>query len=444
VTNFLKNTFLTPRFAWASGLVVALLALGFGWPPLFYFGQIALAGLVVLLLYNAFQLYHPWQSFQVARKLPKIGSLGDQQKVEIRMTHLSTSAFSYTLMDELPVQLQERDFQIQGKETGKGSIQLNYTIRPLSRGIYIFGNLHLLLRVWPGLLFRRYTFLAEAHLPVYPSIIQMKQYALFSPPRLNKYLGIKKVRRIGHSYEFEQIKNYVRGDDYRSINWKSTSRFNDLMINQFQDEKSQAVYCVLDKSRLMRMPFEGLTLLDYSINAALIISNMVLQKTDKAGLITFREQVDSIMRADGGPRQLRRIYEALYRESESTGEAHYEKLYATIRKAIPNRSLLFLFTNIESLNTAQRRLPLFKKLAKSHLLVPIIFENTPLLHYGDAFADDERDVYLKTAARQLALEKRQVAQVMRQQGLSVILTKPEDLNSQVINKYLEFKSRGLI
>jgi uncharacterized protein (DUF58 family) len=444
VRSFFKNIFLTPRFIWACGFLVAMFALSFAWQPLFVIAQVGLAALVVLFIFNCFQLFHPWQKFELKRTLPKVGSLGDMQKVQLNFNFQCPVEFTYTVVDELPEQLQIRNFEIRGKGKGREQQVLQYKIQPQERGTFAFGDLHLFVEVWPFWVMRRHTTPASAAMAVYPSIIQMKQYALFAPPRLNKYLGIKKVRRIGHSYEFEQIKNYVSGDDYRSINWKSTSRFNDLMVNQFQDEKSQAVYCLIDKSRLMRLPFDGLKLLDYSINAALVISNIALNKNDKAGLITFREEVDTVLRAEHGQTQLRRIYESLYREAESAGEAHFEKLYATVRRAIPNRSLLFLFTNMESLSTASRRLPLLKKLAKSHLLVPIIFENSPLVAYSEGEATDVREVYMRTAARQLVEEKKLLAQTMRQQGLSVILTKPEDLTSQVINKYLQFKARGLI
>src|SRR5436305_8341549 len=88
--------------------------------------------------------------------------------------------------------------------------------------------------------------------------------------------GIKKIHKIGHSMEFEQIKEYVAGDDYRTLNWKATARKGQPMVSNFTDEKSQQVYCIIDKGRLMKMPFNGLSLLDYAINASLVLSNVAL------------------------------------------------------------------------------------------------------------------------------------------------------------------------
>ena len=87
--------------------------------------------------------------------------------------------------------------------------------------------------------------------------------------------------------EFEQIKEYVPGDDIRTINWKATSKTNRLMVNQFQDEKSQRIFMLIDKGRTMKMPFNGLSLLDYSINAAMALSHIILRKGDRAGMMTF-------------------------------------------------------------------------------------------------------------------------------------------------------------
>src|SRR3712207_1783676 len=126
--------------------------------------------------------------------------------------------------------------------------------------------------------------------------------------------GVKKVRRLGHSMEFEQVKEYVSGDDYRTLNWKATARRGNLMVNNFTDEKSQPIYCVIDKGRAMKMPFEGMSLLDYAINASLVLSNVALLKQDKAGLVTFSEQAGAFLQANRTPTQMQAILEVLYNQ----------------------------------------------------------------------------------------------------------------------------------
>ena len=139
----------------------------------------------------------------------------------------------------------------------------------------------------------------------------MRKYELMAISNRLVELGIKKIRKIGHNLEMESIKEYVVGDDYRTINWKATARKGELMVNNYQDEKSQQVYSLVDKSRVMQMPFEGMSLLDYAINASLVISNIAVKKEDKAGLITFQHKIGTLLPASSRNNQVQLIMQAL-------------------------------------------------------------------------------------------------------------------------------------
>jgi uncharacterized protein (DUF58 family) len=253
--------------------------------------------------------------------------------------------------------------------------------------------------------------------------------------------GVKKVRKLGHSMEFEQIKEYVRGDDYRTINWKATARKQDLMVNNYTDERSQQIYCLINKGRVMKMPFNGLTLLDYAINATLVLSNVALVRQDKAGLITFEKNLDTFLQADKKPTQMNQVLETLYRQKTDFLEADYEKLFSIIRNRITNRSLLVLFTNFESMESLQRELPALKKMAKYHLLLVIFFENTELKTLLDTKASKLEDIYIKTIAEKFIFEKKLMVKELHKHGIPSILTTPEGLTVNTVNKYLELKTR---
>jgi uncharacterized protein (DUF58 family) len=280
--------------------------------------------------------------------------------------------------------------------------------------------------------------------PVYPSIIQMKKYELKTHPFYSVSEGIKKHRRIGHSYEFDQIKEYVVGDDSRSINWKASGRKGALMVNQYEDERSQQVFSIIDKSRAMRMPFNNMTLLDYAINSTLVISNVVLQKHDKAGLITFSDKIGSILPAERSSRQLKKILEALYNEQEQFLEAEYELLYHLVRNVIKNRSLIFLYTNFESYHAFERVLPILRQINKLHLLVVIFFDNEDVVNMSRKQANKLLDIYIQTMAGNYLFEKKQIATELSNHGIHCIKTLPADLSINTINKYLELKSRRMI
>jgi uncharacterized protein (DUF58 family) len=282
----------------------------------------------------------------------------------------------------------------------------------------------------------------------------MRHYELLAATNRLNEVGVKRIRRLGHSMEFEQVRPYTTGDDVRTINWKATARRSvateydaqgtSLQINAYQDQRSQPVYCLIDKGRVMQSPFEGLTLLDYAINASLVLSNIALLKQDRAGILTFSDHVDQILPADRRSGQVLKILELLYRQKTQFKETDFESLYASVRTHIRQRSLLLLFTNFETVSALHRQLPYLRRLAKDHLLLVIFFENTELRSLLDQPATNTEEIYLKTIGEKFAFEKQQIVRELAQYGIQSILTAPQNLTANTVNKYLELKARGLI
>lgn len=440
----LKNVFLTNRFYLVLTGITGLLIAAYPFPILLIPAKISLIILAVTTLADGFFLFHSSVTFIATRKVSNILSLGSENSIRLSIKNTSDFPFMLHIYDSVPHQFQERTFSFRAAIAGQEKKQIEYVLRPLSRGEYRFGNTLLFVRSIISLVERRSEMQTGITVPVYPSILLMKQLELKTFTRISHHYGIKKLRRIGHSYEFEQIKNYVRGDDYRSINWKATSRRSDLMVNQYEEEKSQQIFCILDKSRSMRMPFDGLTLLDHSINTALILSNTALKKDDKVGLLTFSNTINRLVKPDKGSRQLKTILEALYKEKEHALESNYELLYQTTRSVIKGRSLIFLFTNFESHHALERMLPYLRRINTAHLLVVIFFENTELSTFAVQDAADTEEIYQQTMAKKSLQEKIRIINELKKYGIQSIFTKPQDLPLNSINKYLELKSRGLI
>lgn len=440
----LKHLFLTNRFYYAMGAFIALMALSYAVSPLLAVVQAGLIAFIVVLIADGFVLFNKRVQVDAHRETAPLLSMGDDNEVILTITNDSAIAFHSEIIDELPKQFQIRNFSVRTPLKPFSTFKHVYRLRPVARGEYAFGNIHVFLSSRLGLLRRRITCEQSVVVPVYPSLIQMKKYELRITNRTAHEHGIKKVRRIGHSYEFEHIKTYERGDDYRSINWKATGRRAQLMVNQYEDERSQQVYCVIDKSRVMHMPFHGLSLFDYAVNASLVISNIVLGKQDKAGLITFSDKPGAMIKASRRKTQLRSIMEALYRDGEGLVEADYESLYMAIRRLASSRSLIFLYTNFESTYALQRVLPQLRRLNDQHLLVVVFFENTEIAAASRVEEGDLEDIYTQITAEHYTLTKVQIAQQLKQYGILTMLTRPENLTVDSINKYLELKSRGLI
>ena len=368
-------------------------------------------------------------------------SNGDENKITIQVTNSKPYEVSIDLIDEIPVQFQKRDWFVSRHFKALEQKNIVYTLRPVERGEYQFGNLLLYMRSALGLLCRRYSIAAETTVGVYPSFMQLRKYELLSQTTIQPERGSKRMRKLGHSMEFEQIKEYVLGDDIRTLNWKATARKGMLMVNNYSDEKSQQVYCIIDKGRLMKMPFNKLGLLDYAINSTLVLSSVCLQKQDKVGLITFSNKMGNVLAADRKPIQKANILQLLYNQETTFQESDYEMLYLQLRSRVKQRSLLVLFTNFESMSGLKRQLPYLRSIAKHHLLMVVFFENTELTQLAAKKAENIEQVYIKTIAEKFGYEKRLIVKELMKHGILAVLTPPEKLTINAINKYLELKTR---
>lgn len=442
--KLIRNLYLKSRFFALIAGTVALFTISYPFPVLFVLAQGCLLILIAFTSLDIFLLFRNKEPLSAIRSHSQVLSLGDANQIKINLKNKYDFKTSIKIIDELPEQLQERNFEIKIPFGHYVTKEITYQITPKTRGIYTFGNINLFVSGIFRLAERRIVVTQSKDVPVYPSIIQMKNYELTTLSSISHFQGIKKLRRIGHSYEFEQIKQYTPGDDPRSINWKASGRAAQLMINQYDDERAQPVYCIIDKSRTMRMPFNNLSLLDYAINTSLVISNIVLRKHDKAGLLTFSNKLGSFIKAEKTGKQLSKILNHLYCEKVNWTEADYELLYSAASNFIRGRSLLFLFTNFESIYALERVLPMLRKLNKLHLLVVMFFENTELTAFCQDNCETLLEIYQQTAAKELISHKDQVQQILQMHGIQSIKCIPENLSISTINKYLELKARGYI
>ena len=393
---------------------------------------------------DIFVLFLAKNGLKANRTAPEKLSNGDENEIKVTVQNFYTFPIYIKIIDEIPFQFQIRNFEIQKKIAPSTISASQYFLRPVSRGEYFFGKLNVYVSSPLRLISRRFIFDNGSMVPTYPSYIQLRKYDLMAFSNNLFQYGMKKIRRIGHSMEFEQIKEYVQGDDIRTLNWKATAKKNSLMVNQFQDEKSQMVYMAIDKGRVMKMPFNGLSLLDYAINATLVLSNVILKKQDKAGMFAFSKKVENRVVAEKRSSQMQKILESLYNIKTDFFESDYSRLYVDVKKNINQRSLILLYTNFETLEGLHRQLPYLKAIAKNHLLVVVFFKNTELNELIDKKASNIQEIYDKIIAEKFAFEKKLIVQELQKYGIFSVLTQPENLTLDTINKYLEIKARGIL
>lgn len=435
--------YLSRRFYILLTANALIIGLGFAFPLLFTIGKGLLCAFLAILLTDAVLLYYK-KAVKATRECADRLSNGDDNKVVIKVESAYPFMIRTTVIDETPAIFQRRDVEYRLVVPTHAVRRLTYTLRPVRRGEYNFGKIRIFARTMLGLVERRYTEGEDKNVKVYPSYLMLNHYELLAMSNNLTDMGIKRIRRVGNNTEFEQIKEYVKGDEYRSINWKASARRNQLMVNVYQEERLQQVYSVIDKGRVMQQAFNGMTLLDYSINASLVLSYVAIHREDKAGLITFSDALDTLLTPSRRPGQMQHILGALYNQRTNFSETDFSNLCVNVNKQISKRSLLVLYTNFSGMSALQRQLSYLKMLSRHHRLLVVFFEDSEL---NDFIKSDKRtteDYYQHVIAEKFAYEKRLIVTKLQQHGILSLLTRPEALSIDVINKYLELKQRQML
>jgi uncharacterized protein (DUF58 family) len=439
---FISNLILTRRFFWSLTTAIVCYTCGFILPVFEWIGTYLLFTILILVSLDLLLLMTIGKKPDFSRDYNERMNLGDENPIKISIQNKSGFQFLFELNEGFPDFQQERTKVCTGKLAGSSQVEIKYNLTPKKRGAYHFNDAFLFLKTFIGLAERRIIYPNSDSFHVYPSVLQMKKYELLVFQQQKTASGIKRIRRLGNAKEFEQIRNYVQGDELKTINWKATSRKMELMVNQFQEEKSQHVYCIIDKSRTMQLEFDGLNILDYSINSTLVFANICLLKGDKFGLFTFSDKIGSQIPADNNSGQKKLVMDALYNQKTKFRDANFELLQSNIRQKIKTRSMLLLFSNFENEFAMRRALPYLQQINKKHLLILVFFQNSELkdLAYSNPLSLNQ--LYTGIIAERMITMKARMARELKQYGIQTILTSPEELSAGVINKYLELKARG--
>jgi uncharacterized protein (DUF58 family) len=443
--SFLKSFYLNKSFFISLGICIALFSFGLLSEVFFILGKILFWVIWIVVLFEIFLLYRKSNGLSVSRKLPVRLSNGDENFVKLRFTNDYPFNLLVKITEDLPEQFQFRKWEEETVIIANKLTEFQYEVNPKIRGEYLWKNCYVSFRIKAySLVSRREAFAFEQVIACYPSFEQFNKIPLKAIVSNFHDSSDNLTRKIGQSLEFEQIKNYSVGDDYRHINWKASAKQGDLMVNQYQDERSQDIYCIIDMGRTMRMPFYKQTLLDYSINASLALSKAIISMQDKAGIIGLSDKKCNFLPAKKDFKQFGKINDFLYNLQTQYLEANYELLYKFVRVNIKQRSLLVIFTNFDSVNSLHRQLPYLKVLAKHHLLLIVFFENAEIVKMVEEKAEDLKGIYDKTIGQSILTQNKLISKELHKFGIQSLYIEPKNLSLEVINKFVEIKRRQLI
>jgi len=363
-------------------------------------------------------------------------------KILFRVRNSHHSPMQVTLKDEIA------DFHFKVLETDMemsvaagGESIFSYSVRPSKRGAFTFPSVNVKYTGPLGLCYKYFSVNEEKQFKVYPNLGDLSKYRLIITKHRLLMSGQKRIPKRGMGFEFESLREYVPGDDYKKINWTGTARAGKLIVNQYEAEKNQPVYILLDTGRAMSYSIRGYKKLDYSINAALILSDIVGQKGDNSGLMVFDTEVHTMIKPGKGAAHRNEMMEALYHIADSDMSSDYSGAFLHLLATQKRRSIVFIFTDFETGEEARELMEAVPILSKKHVPVVILCVNESLEKIAKGNAKDARGVFNEAMAESLIEERKALVRALNMRGAICLETYAENFAIDTVNQYLVLKDR---
>lgn len=395
-----------------------------------------------------FFLLLPAKSFSCTRDLLRTVSQGKKQRVEIELWNFANRGCRLEVKDDLPPAFEADPPHFEAQVKAKSRLQFNYEFVCNDRGQSTLECVHLKvhspLRLWQAY----YQVSIASTVNVYPDMKQITEYDLLARTNRLSLMGVRRSRKIGQDNEFERLRDYSQDDNYRHIDWRATARRQTLTVRDFQTNQSQRVIFMVDCGRMMTGTANGISLLDHSLNAMLMLSYVALRQGDSVGLISFSDRIHNFTPAKGSVKQINHLLHASFNQHAQFVESRYDEAFLYLRTKCLKRSLVVLITNvIDEVNAIQIKQYL-SSLTGRHLPVGVLLRDRELFQAIDdyeAMPIPNRDtIYQAAAATEIVTWRDQLIRDLKHQGVLAMDVFPEHLTADLVNQYLEIKARHLL
>lgn len=462
-------------------LLSTLLYLRNDFRPVFWYVLVAVDYIVaaVLLIDGLTSLPIFGQPFSVSREVDRIASLARPHLVRLRIENRSHRGYRLTAKDDAAPSLRPDTETFSERALPKRSAEtLEYELEPQERGLFRLEQVFLRIRSRFGLWHRYITLPCENEVCVYPNLRQMTEYDLLARTDRLHQLGVRVARRVGHDNDFERLRDYQLDDQYKFIDWSATARRQKLTVKDFQMSRSQRIMFLVDCGRMMtNVSKNGLTLLDHSLNAALMLSYVALRRFDEVGMLCFSNRIINYVPPRSGQRQMSRMLHGFFNLFPEPVESRYDEAFSYLSSRCRKRSLVVLITNVTDQVNAKTIQNHLTNITGRHLPLGVFLRDheifDPLNHYletltevwapesqvsisqilGQQNAESESSatLFAKTpeywragAAADISNWRHKVINDLKHHGTLTLDTFPEDMTAPLINKYLEIKARQLL
>jgi uncharacterized protein (DUF58 family) len=384
------------------------------------------------------------KAFAIERETTRVASLKKTHRVQLLITNSSRMQRNIYLRDDVPQEFEATPPELALNLGPRSRTVVHYDMKPGRRGAFSMQNVYLRARSRWGFWQRYLTYPQETTIHVYPDMQQLAQYAILARTNRLSLVGVRRTRKVGTDNEFERLRDYTLDDNYKHIDWRTTARRNKLTVKDFQTSQSQRIIFLLDCGRMMTNLSGGISLLDHSLNAMLMLSYVALKQGDSVGLLCFSDTVHAYVPPKGGINHNNQLLHAVFNRFPRLVESRYDEAFLYLNTHCKKRSLVVLVTNlIDEVNAFSVQSYLTNMVGR-HLPLGVLLRDHHLFDAAERSTESTERFYQAAAAADILNWRHQVLTDLEHNGVLMLDVFPEDMTAPLINTYLNVKARHLL
>ena len=400
--------------------------------------------LLVLVAYGSWRMAPSVAGLRFRRRFDPVLSVRAQNRVVIEVENEGIEAIRGRLRDEPPPHFSTTDREFALELAPGETAELVYTIVPPERGADRFRSTFLRLDCPLGLAQRQLEIDTSEPVRVYPNVLALKEFDLLNQQGRLKDVGIRQSRAKGLGTEFESLRDYAQGDDYRKIDWKASARRGKLITRQYEQERNQSIVLCIDIGRLMLSEVDGVRKLDHVLDALLMLTNAAALAGDLVGALVYSDSVRRYIPPRKGRSQVGAIIEAIHDLVAEPVQSDHAAAFAYLASRWKRRSLVVLFTDYDEVNSARELANAFGPLARRHLALLVRVQDPRLDELIDCPTRVEADMYLRASASLLLKDRKAASRVISSSGIQALDSEPQHLAGKLVSHYFSIKERALL
>lgn len=362
--------------------------------------------------------------------------------IKIDVKNKSDKSFQFIVRDDLPQSFIKKT-SIKGEVGAKEEKTFSYQLSAAIRGDYRLAQLHIRYKSPLGLWAKQMTVEDESRVKVIPDMTEVKDY-LEDAQSFLMYEGMKIKRQQVGTGEFASIRNYVVGDDPRRINWHQTAKLQEVMTNIYEPEQGKYITILIDCGRMMGVELKDANRLERVLESALTLAAAALDRGDYVAVLAFSNEIKSYIPPEKGIDHIQTIVNELYKLEVEAVESNYQLAFHYTETALNKRSLLFLFSDVQTFLQNDLLLNQLIRIRERHLFFMVGLEDYVIKERAALRPETVEESMIKSIAQDQLLRKREEKLIWEGRGLQLIEAEEEHLTATAVSYYIELMNEGLL